>query len=320
MKKYPNFTTKGWGIFDWAEEEEKYNPKYRMIKKYKILLTGDKGFIGTHLKEKLKKLEHEVYGFDIKTSPLEDVRSIFKVMNVFNKVKPEIVIHLAALTGVRESVKNSQDYFETNVTGTSYVIERAKRCNVRKFLFASSSSVYGEQQPPLRENMICDCQLSPYAFSKKSGELICKSMTGKEMSIVVFRPFTVYGENGREDMVISKIIKAGKTGKVFYKYGDGNSSRGYTNVHDLVDGIVKLIDYEPQDNFEIFNLGGQEVIKLNDLIEIVKSEFPNLKVEETRRNLVDVVDSFADISKAKRLLDWEPKRNFIVEIKKLCQT
>jgi len=285
----------------------------------KILLTGDKGFIGTHLKKRLKELKYKVYGFDIKTSSLQDIRNILKVMNVFHRVKPDIVIHLAALTGVRESVKNPKGYFNTNVNGTTNIIERAKKSGVKKFLFASSSSVYGEQKSPLKENMICNYQLSPYAKSKRAGELICLSNADEKMPIIAFRPFTVYGKNGRINMVVRKIIKAAKTGKVFYKYGDGNSSRGYTNVHDLVDGIIKLIDYKPKDNFEIFNLGGAEVIKLNDLVEIVRNKFPNLKVEQTRKSSADVVNSFADISKAKRLLGWSPKRKFKEEIEKLCQ-
>jgi len=250
------YTTKGIGIFDWAEEEEKYNPKYSKMKneKTKILLTGDKGFIGVHLKKKLKELKHKVYGFDIKTSPLEDVRNIFKVMNVFNKVKPDIVIHLAALTGVRESVKNPKGYYKTNVDGTKNIIERAKKSGVKKILFASSSSVYGNQKSPLKERNVCDNQLSPYAKTKEIGELLCASEASEKMPIIIFRPFTVYGENGRENMVIKKIIKAGQKNKIFYKYGDGNSTRGYTNVHDLIDGIVKLVEYKPKDNLTILEV------------------------------------------------------------------
>jgi len=139
------------------------------------------------------------------------------------------------------------------------------------------------------------------------------------MPTIAFRPFTVYGENGRENMVIKKIIKAGKKNKIFYKYGDGSSTRGYTNVHDLVDGIVKLVEYNPKDNFTIFNLGGSTEVSLNKLIEIIKSQFPNLRIEQVKRHSADTLNSLADISKAKRILKWYPKRNFKKEIKKLCQ-
>ena len=286
----------------------------------RILLTGDKGFIGAHLSEKLKGLGHDVKGYDLKSGL--DIRDRNQLESVFKTFLPERVIHLAALTGVRDSLTNPAGYFETNITGTYYLLEMAEKYGVKNFLSASSSSVYGQQNGwrvagGLREDLICDNQLSPYAVSKKAGELLCK-MFG-EVSTVVFRPFTVYGENGRKNMVVYKLINAGRNGAVFHKYGDGNSVRGYTNVHDLNEGIVKLIKYSPENNFEIFNLGGEEKVKLNDLIKIVKEEFPDLKVEQVERNPVDVLCSFADLGKVKIEVDYNPKRNFYNEIKKLCK-
>lgn len=284
----------------------------------KILLTGDKGFIGTHLKNKLILLGYNVYGFDIKeVEKYYDVRNEKSCQDRIKQVKPDIIIHLAALAGVRSSLKSPADYFETNITGTYYLLKWADKFGVKKFLFASSSSIYGQQgKIPLSEDIECFNPLSPYAVSKLAGEYLCRMFTN--LKTIVFRPFTVYGENGRKDMVVGKLIRAGATGQVFEKYGDGNSVRGYTHIDDLVDGIVKLIDYEPKFNYEVFNLGGVEKVKLNDLIDIVKEVFPNLKVVQVDRNPADPLYSYASINKAKEVLGWEPQKKFKNEIKKLC--
>ena len=288
-------------------------------KKIKCLVTGNKGFIGTKLERKLKELGFEVKGFDIKNSLAEDIRNKLSLENVFSKFKPEVVIHLAALAGVRNSLLNPQDYFETNITGTYYLLEMCRKYNV-KLLSASSSSVYGERiEEKLNENMICDNQLSPYAVSKKAGELLCKMF--KDVQTIVFRPFTVYGgklEEMRKDMVLYKLIKAGREKTVFHRYGDGNSIRGYTNVYDLIEGIIELINFNKTYNFDIFNLGGSQQVSLNELIGIVKEKYPDLKVEEIERNFADVVSSCADITKATELLRWKPIRNFKNEIIKIC--
>jgi len=282
----------------------------------KILLTGNKGFIGRHLERRLKKDGHIVQGFDLKDGM--DIRNKHQIERTFKTFQPEVVIHLAALTGVRDSLKHPQSYFITNVVGTCNLLEVCKQWKTKKFLFASSSSVYGEQKCPLKEQDVYSFPFSPYGISKTTGEMLCR-LFKDYFPVIVFRPFTVYGEEGRKDMVLGKLITAGLTGKTFFKYGDGNSTRGYTNVHDLVDGIVKLLDYEPEDNFEIFNLGGQEVIRLNDLIDIVKQEFPNLRVKQIARHPADVLHSFADITKAKQKVGFNPTRKFEEEIKKICE-
>jgi len=278
----------------------------------RILVTGNRGFIGTHLESKLKELGYEVKGYDLKDGL--DIRNQTQVDKVIKNFVPQVIIHLAALTGVRKSVDMPKDYFETNITGTLYLLKAAQKYGVKNFLSASSSSVYGDSDI-MKEDVVCEHQLSPYAVSKKTGELLCKMF---DLSTIVFRPFTVYGENGRKDMAIYKLIKAGREGRTFQKYGEG-SSRGYTNVHDLVDGIVKLIDCKPEDNFEIFNLGGNEVIKLDDLINIVRGEFPKLKVEIVERNKADNKHNAADISKAESKIGYKPVRDFRTEIIKLCK-
>ena len=284
--------------------------------KMRILLTGDKGFIESHLQVKLRNLGFIVNGYDLKVG--YDIRNRRQVDQAFSLFKPRVVIHLAALTGVRLSEQIPAEYFKTNVMGMYNVLEEAKKRGVDNFLFASSSSVYGnEAKCPLRENMEKN-PISIYGLTKHIGEMMCKQFS-KYFPVVVFRPFTVYGEQGRKGMVIRRLITAGRKNKTFYRFGDGNSKRGYTNVHDLNDGIVKLIDYRPTNNFEDFNLGGSEIIKLNDLIDLMGEQFPNLKVEEINRNSADVLESYADTYKVYKEIGWEPKRDFKKEIKKLCR-
>lgn len=291
----------------------------------RIFLTGSVGFIGSHLYKILRE-NHKVKGFDLKVRACfngrvtrQDIRDESLVLEEMQKFKPNIVIHLAALTGVRNSLKNPQEYYETNITGTHNVLQSAVDCGVKKVLIASSSSVYGEDDRPLDERMECNYQLSPYAVSKKSVEMVCQYF-GRWIPITIFRPFTVYGgkEGGRRDQVMYKLIKAAKNKTKFEMYGDGTSSRGYTHIDDLIDGIIKLIDYNP--NWcETFNLGGQEEIKLMELISIIRQEFGAFPVKRIERQFADVKNSIANINKAKNLLGWRPTRNFKEEIIKICQ-
>uniref|UniRef100_A0A6M3MDD0 Putative NADH dehydrogenase n=1 Tax=viral metagenome TaxID=1070528 RepID=A0A6M3MDD0_9ZZZZ len=290
-----------------------------MEKKIKVLLTGDAGFIGGYTALKLEELGYDVGGMDIKRGKREDIRDMGNVLKAFGIFEPDVVVHLAALAGVRDSVEEYVDYYDTNITGLHHMLEASRIHKVKKFLFASSSSVYGGLECPLKEDMQPLNPLSPYGVSKLAGELLCR-IYSRHFPIVAFRPFTVYGKNGRVDQVVGKITDAGINGKVFYRYGDGTSNRGYTNVNDLVDGIARLIDYEPKDNFDVFNLGGTEIILLSELIDTVKGIFPSLKVEQRDLFPVDPVHSYADVSKAKEKLGWEPKRNFKEEILKICKT
>ena len=290
-----------------------------MRKNNKILLSGSSGFIGTHLYKRLDNLGYQIFGLDIKESETFDIRKKDYLDDIiFPSFKPDIIIHLAALTNVRESVENPHGHIDTNIKGTLNLLELSKKYKVQKFLVASSSAVYGDQPCPLKEDMNCDNPLSPYALSKIGVELVCKLFSA-DIPITIFRPFTVYGENGRENQVISKLINAGINRTVFEKYGDGTSTRGYVNVNDLVDGIIVLIDYKPKDNLEIFNLGGSQIICLNDLIDIVKKEFIGLRVKQIGRNPADTYQSYADIGKAKQAFGWEPKRDFEAEVIGLCR-
>jgi len=283
----------------------------------RIAITGDMGFIGTHLTKRLSK-DFEVKGIDIKRSVTEDIRNKYAMDIIFERFRPDVVIHLAALTGVRTSSEYPAEYYETNILGTDYLTSVAEKYGVKKFLFASSSSIYGDRGDNAASEDIGYTEvLSPYPISKIAGECICKAP--RNMQSFIFRPFTVYGDGGRDEMVVKKIIRAGIEGTTFYKYGEGNSKRGYTNVHDLVEGIVLLMGYETKKNYDIFNIGGSEIIILNELIKTVKEEFPNLKVEQIKRHPADILCSYADITKAESLLGWKPKSKFKDEIKRLCQ-
>ena len=282
----------------------------------RILLTGDKGFIGSHLQIKLRNAGFIVNGYDLKVG--HDIRNRRQLDQAFKLFTPSVVIHLAALAGVRVGEKIPTEYFKTNLFGLYNVLEEAKKAKVSNFLFASSSSVFGDKvECPMKEDAIKN-PVSFYGITKYIGEKMCRYYS-KYFPVIVFRPFTVYGERGRASMVVPRLISAGRKNKVFYKFGKGDSKRGYINVHDLNDGILRLIGYRSKDNFEDFNLGGDEVIVLDELIDIVKKQYPNLKVEEIERHLADVKESYADTSKAYRKISWMPKRNFKQEIIKLCK-
>lgn len=303
----------------------------------KIFVTGYLGFIGGHLLKKLKELKYQVKGFDIKASEsfdfitddkqkvqclkAQDIRKYDRVYQSMRKFKPDIVIHLAALAGVRNSVEEYNDFYTTNINGTHNVLRAAVSIEgVSKVLVASSSSVYGDCENPLIESKESWQALSPYAISKRGTEEVAKYFS-KWLQVITFRPFTVFGSEGRSDMVLGKLFKAIKTKTAFTQYGDGSSSRGYTSVHDLIDGIIKLMDYNPKKfghNYELFNLGGQEEIHLKDLIRIVEEEKGKFKIKIEKHHFADPLHNLADISKAKNLIGFNPKRSFEKELRKLC--
>lgn len=295
----------------------------------RIFITGDKGFIGTHLKKYLFKRKYIIKGFDIKSGSSfkrkdgftylekQDIRVYERVLQSMTEFKPDIVIHLAALAGVRDSIKGYSDYYSTNVTGTHNVIKASIENNVKSVLVASSSTIYGANpNQPIKEDEEY-APISPYGISKVGEELVAKYYSN-QIPINIFRPFTVYGENGRPEMVVRKLIECVKNKKMFERYGDGKTTRGYTNVYDLVEGIEKLMHYIP-DGYEVFNLGGQEKVKLNALMDIVGKEMGAFHFEEVPKPSADIDHNIADISKAKEILNWQPKRNFRQEIIKLCK-
>ena len=276
-----------------------------------ILITGDMGFIGSHLWQQLNE-KHNLIGFDIQNYFQEDIRNKFYLNKIFKENNIDIVIHLAALAGVRGSKEYSDEYISTNIQGTQNIVDMCKKYN-SKLIFFSSSSVLGGNKD--ETGLIEECEYNPkslYAITKVAGELIVKD---SGLDSIIIRPFTVYGENGRKDMVIYRWINQIKSDKPITLYGDGTSKRGYTNVNDIVDGVERAVDYlkDSKDN-DIFHLGGSEIVKLMDLANIFMT-FCN--ENGIKYNLVrmdkqegDVDSSFAKTDYAGYKLGYYPEKRF----------
>jgi UDP-glucuronate 4-epimerase len=292
----------------------------------KILVTGNAGFIGSNLTERLLKLGDEVVGIDnfndyydpkrkeknieeFKIDPNftqehADILDKEKLKLIFSQNRPEIIIHLAARAGVRPSLKNPKLYYQVNVMGTKNLLDLAKKHKVKQFILASSSSVYGNQAKiPFSETDKLAKPLSPYAQTKLEAETLCKQ---DNFPVTVLRFFTVYGPKGRPDMAPYLFTKRILEGKTITRFGDGFSSRDYTYIDDIVNGIIAAVN-RPL-TYEIINLGNNQPIKLNDFISVVeKITGEKAKIIEKPRHPADVRQTYADIAKAKKLLNWQPK-------------
>ena len=296
----------------------------------KILVTGGAGFIGSHLAEKLLDGGHRVVvidNFDDFYDPKEkrrnliycrsnpefflvegDIRDEKKLKDVFNKDKIDVVVHLAAKTGVRPSIEHPQLYQETNIGGTLSLLEVVKDFKVKNFIFGSSSSVYGERSKvPFRENDRVDRPISPYGLSKVVGEQLCyvyHHLYG--IPVTCLRFFTVYGPRQRPDMAIRKFIRAIDKRRQITMFGDGSSERDYSYIDDIVGGILRAV---PKNfGFEIVNLGSSTPIKLRELISLIEESLQKkAKIKKIPSQPGDVTRTFADVSRAKMLLGWKPK-------------
>jgi nucleoside-diphosphate-sugar epimerase len=216
------------------------------------------------------------------------------------------VINLAARAGVRQSLEDPWAYYDTNVTGTLNLLELCRQFRVRKFVLASTSSVYGEADRPFREDASTDRPLSPYAASKKAAEALCYThhhLYGLDMTI--FRYFTVYGPAGRPDMSIFRFVRWIAEKEPLTLYGDGTQERDFTYVDDIARGTVlglKSLDYE------IINLGSDRPVKLNQIIESIERLLGQKAVIQSRpSHPADVPATWADVSRAKRLIGWAPE-------------
>jgi UDP-glucuronate 4-epimerase len=222
----------------------------------------------------------------------------------------DAVINLAARAGVRQSVENPWVYFETNVTGTLNLLELCREFGVSKFVLASTSSLYGANNPrPFREDANTDGPLSPYAASKKAAEALCYTYHYLyEVDVTVFRYFTVYGPAGRPDMSLFRFVQWISEGRPVLVYGDGRQSRDFTYVDDIACGTIaglKPLDYE------VINLGSDEPIVLMDAVRLVEElTGQEAALEHRPRHPADVPATWADISKAEQLLSWRPQMRF----------
>jgi len=295
-----------------------------------ILITGGAGFIGSHLCEKLIDLNHKIICIDnfnnyynpkIKENNLKniidnknftlyrlDILNKEKINEIFSSQKINIIIHLAARAGVRPSLSNALLYEAVNVQGTINLLEACKDYGIKKFIFASSSSVYGDNKKvPFSEDDNVDNPVSPYAATKKSGELICYTYHHLyDISILCFRLFTVYGPRQRPEMAIHKFTRHILEEKPIEVFGDGTSSRDYTYIDDIISGIISSLD--KINGYEIINLGNSKPINLLKLIDLIEKEInckAVIKYADTQPG--DVFTTYADIRKAKKMLKYQPE-------------
>jgi len=297
----------------------------------KIILTGCAGFIGSRVCSILIEQGHNVIGidnlneaYDIK---LKEYRlNILKNLNNFEFHKTDImdreglldifeknsdayaVINLAAMAGVRASIQLPREYMNTNVIGTINLLELCKTHRIDKFILASTSSLYGENKMPFKEDMNTDRTLSPYAASKKAAENICYTYHILfDLDISVLRYFTVYGPASRPDMSPFRFIKWIAEDEDVIVFGDGNHERDFTFVDDIAEGTILSLK---KVGYEIINLGNDKPIKLKELIRQIEIKMnKNASIVNRTEQLADVNATWADISKAKNLLNWVPKIN-----------
>jgi UDP-glucuronate 4-epimerase len=294
----------------------------------RTLVTGGAGFIGSHLVEKLLSAGHEVSILDdfndfydpaIKHANIAavadhvrvhaiDLRDGRAVKDLFHREKFETIAHLAARAGVRPSISDPQLYFDTNVNGTLHLLEAARLSGTERFIFASSSSVYGISKW-CRSRKICISRRRsvPYAATKIAGEFLCSTYSHLyQMRIVALRFFTVYGARQRPDLAIHQFTRRIYNGRPIDQFGDGSTRRDYTYIDDIIQGVMAAFRYEGP-LFDIFNLGESDTIELRTLIaEIERALGRKAQINQLPEQPGDVPITCADISKAKRLLGYRP--------------
>jgi UDP-glucuronate 4-epimerase len=303
-----------------------------------ILVTGAAGFIGSHVCEYLINSGYSVFGLDnfdpyydirVKEHNLSqlsqndrfqfyraDIRDSKALTHMFSNSKIEVVIHLAAKAGVRPSIESIEEYYDVNVNGTITMLEAMRKNGVRKMLFASSSSIYGNNSVvPFSETAQVDHPISPYASTKKSGELLCHVFHHLyNFDITCLRFFTVYGPRQRPDLAIHKFTRLIDEGKPIPFYGDGSTGRDYTFINDILDGIIGA--FKNLNGFNIYNLGGSNVISLSKLVEIIESTLGKKAIlEKMPLQPGDVIQTFADISKANKEFGYNPQTKIEAGIK-----
>jgi len=300
------------------------------------LITGGAGFIGSNLVDYLIQDNkvvvidnfNDYYDPSIKERNIKahldndnftlyrgDIRDEVLVNKVFDENEIDNIMHLAAMAGVRPSIENPMLYQDVNVKGSQVLLEAMKNHGVKNIVFASSSSVYGNNDVvPFSETHNVDRAISPYAATKKSNEIMCHVYHKlEEFNVILLRFFTVYGPRQRPDLAIHKFTKLISNGTEIPFYGDGSTSRDYTFVDDIIDGVVKSLRYveDHEDVYEIVNLGESEPVTLNEMVSTIE-EGLGVKANINRMPMQpgDVNRTYADISKAKELLGYDPKTSF----------
>src|SRR4029453_3809929 len=294
----------------------------------RILITGGAGFIGSHLVEKLLAVGHEVvilddfndfYDPQIKHANIVgfakdvtvchvDLRENDSVRTVFNREKVEAIVHLAARAGVRPSIQYPRLYYDTNVIGTLHLLEAARVTGVERFIYASSSSVYGASTTfPFSEEQHLTQTFSPYGATKIAGEFLCSTYSHlHQMRVVALRYFTVYGPRQRPDLAIHQFTRRIYAGQAIDQFGDGSTRRDYTYIDDIIQGTMAAFDYDGP-LYDLFNLGESQTIQLKELISAIENTLgKKAKINELPEQPGDMPLTYADISKARKLLGYNP--------------
>ena len=299
-----------------------------------ILITGGAGFIGSTLCDKMLKEDNEVIVIDnfndyyspkLKENNIKhnlnnknyklyrgDICDKSLLAKIFEENKIDVVVHIAASAGVRPSIDKPLDYVKNNIEGTVNILEVMKENKVKKIVFASSSSIYGNcKEEIFSEDLKVTEPISPYAATKGACEQFLYTYSKLyNIQVVSLRFFTVFGPRQRPDLAIRKFIDLIKENKPIPVYGDGTTIRDYTYVDDIVDGIISAIDYNDT-QYEIINLGGGAPVSLNQMIETIEKVLnKKAKIERLPMQMGDVDKTAASITKAKKLLNYNPKTSF----------
>ena len=299
----------------------------------RVLVTGAAGFIGSHLCERLCARGDQVIGFDsfdpfypreVKEANLAglrkdarfalvegDVRDVAALNRAFEQGRPEVVVHLAALAGVRPSLLDPARYADVNVTGTQRIVDGVREHGARRLVFASSSSVYGlDSHPPFKESDPCLKPVSPYASTKRSGELLLFTAHHLyALDITCLRFFTVFGPRQRPDLAIHKFARRIAAGQPIELFGDGTTSRDYTFIDDIIDGVVASIDQQAAEPaYRIYNLGGSRPVPLSKLVELLGSAVGKQPVVTYGLEQPgDMKRTLADVTLSRKALGYSPK-------------
>lgn len=311
----------------------------------KIIVTGCAGFIGSHLTELLLSMNYRVLGID-NFDPFYDIKlkqqnlsgfkkhPNFKFVEVdladkeqLDKIVPDnvkLIVHLAGKAGVRPSIEDPSGYIRANVIATQNILDIMKDKGIKKMAFASSSSVYGNtKETPFSETMDVSKPISPYAATKKTCELINHTYHHlHKLDIINMRFFTVFGPRQRPDLAIHKFTKLIRNKEAITMFGDGSTARDYTFIKDTLKGIVGAINYllDNENVYETVNLGNNKPVLLRDMISTIyeaTGEKPNIKTLPMQPGDVDI--TFADISKAQQLFNYQPEYNFNEGVNKFVE-
>lgn len=315
-----------------------------------VLVTGIAGFIGSHLGERLLERGVDIaavdnfdpfYDTNIKEQNIRDLGSLAKRLGrKFSFLKKDIrdleasdfsdlpinsIIHLAGKAGVRPSLEKPEEYVSVNVLGTMRLLEFARQRQISRFVLGSSSSIYGDDTPvPFNEDAVADRPVSPYAATKRAAEHLCANYSHLYgLKTAALRFFTVYGPRQRPDLAIHKFAKLISNNQSITMFGDGTTSRDYTYVLDIVDGVVRAWNWTEKNKpgtYEVFNLGNSSPINLSDLIILIEKGIgKKANIVREERQPGDVERTFADVSKAQKILGYKPETSIQAGIQHFCE-